>query len=48
MLKVKVNLPEDMTDVYNKIADFQAEMIMKKCTPTQVEAIIKYLESKEQ
>lgn len=44
MLKIKVNLPEDMTEVENKMAEFQAKLTMKWCTPKQVEAIIKYLE----
>ncbi len=48
MLRIKVNYPDDMTEVYNRIAKFQAKKIKKECTPAQIRAIVKYLESKEQ
>lgn len=47
MLKIKVNFPDDMTEVYNRIADFQAEKIKKECTPAQIKAIISYLENQD-
>lgn len=42
-MKIRVHLPEDMTDITNKIAEFQAKKLVNMCTPQQVEAVIKYL-----
>ncbi len=48
MLKITVNYPDDMTEVYNRIAKFQAKKIKRECTPAQIRAIIKYLDNEEQ
>lgn len=44
---VKVNLPEDMTEVYKLIGDFQANIILEECKKNNInaESVIKYLES---
>lgn len=49
MLKVKVNLPEDMTEVYKLIGDFQADIIIDECQKNNVnvESLIKHLENKQ-
>lgn len=49
MLKVKINLPNDMTEVYKIIGDFQADIIIKECQKNNVnvESLIKHLENKQ-
>lgn len=44
MPKVILNLPEDMTEVEKKMAEFRAEVITKRLTPKQLEFYIKCLE----
>lgn len=46
-MKVRVHLPEDMTEIYKKMNEFKAKKIVRECTPQQVEAIIKYLEENQ-
>lgn len=46
-MKVRVHLPEDMTELYKKMNEFKAKKIVRECTPQQVEAIIKYLEENQ-
>lgn len=41
-LKVRVHLPEDMTEIYKKMDEFKAKKIVKECTPQEVDAIIDY------
>lgn len=50
MLKIKINLPKDMTEVYKIIGDFQADIIIKECQKNNVniESLIKNLESNKQ
>ena len=50
MLKVKINLPEDMTEVYKLIGDFQADIIIDECkrNNVKIESLIKHLESNKQ
>ena len=50
MLKVKVNLPKDMTEVYKIIGDFQTDIIIKECQKNNVniESLVKHLESNKQ
>lgn len=46
-MKFRVHLPEDMTEIYEKMNKFKAEKIIRECTPQQVEAIINYLKEKQ-
>lgn len=41
-LKVRVHLPEDMTEIYKKMDEFKAKKTVRECTPQQIDAIIKY------
>ena len=44
-----MNLPEDMTEVYNRISNFKVDLIIEECQKNNIDvgAVIEYLESKE-
>lgn len=50
MLKIKVNFPKDMTEIYKIIGDFQADIIINECKKNNIniESLIKHLESNKQ
>ena len=44
LLKVKVNYPEDMSVLENKLAEALAEIFVKKLSKTQIDKLIETLD----
>lgn len=45
MFNVQVNLPDDMSEIINRIVDFQTNKLMNECSNKEIEAVIDYLEN---
>lgn len=46
-MTVVCNFPEDMSVLESKLIDVLADITINKCTPEEVDAIIKYLENND-
>lgn len=44
MIKMKVNWPEDTTEVENILMDKLTDFALKNCTQEEINGMIKYLE----
>ncbi len=47
LLKVNVNMPEDTTELYEKLNDTLAKILIKKLHPNEIERLINLLEKED-
>ncbi len=47
LLKVNVNMPEDTTELYEKLNDTLAKILIKKLQPNEIERLINLLEKED-
>lgn len=45
VLKVKVNMPEDLTEIEDKLTDTLAEILVRRLQPKEVNRLIDLLEN---